>query len=80
MAPDVAERVAILEERVSALREDVRNVDRVVEELARAHVAGEAIAHAATSRTVREFRSRELVIAALGLLFTAVNVAVSVWG
>lgn len=65
---------------MSALREDVRDVDRVVDELARAHAAGEAIARAATSRTVRELRSRELVIAGLGLLFTALNVAVSVWG
>lgn len=78
--PDVPERLARLEERVSALRDDLRDVDRVVDELARAHVAGEAIARSATSRTVREFRSRELVIAGLGLLFTAVNVAVSVWG
>lgn len=74
------ERIAALEERVSVLRERVHDLHRDVGELARARVAAEAIARQATKDAAREFRSRELLIAAAALALTALNVGVAIWG
>lgn len=72
--------LALLEERVTAMRADVLELRTDVDELMRERVAAESIARAATARHVRSVRGRELAMAAAGLALTALNVAISVWG
>lgn len=78
MTDDHAVRIAVLEERSTAMREAVLTLRKDVDDLERARTEAKAVARSATDAAVRRLVVVGLLVAALGVVANVVTAAV--WG